>query len=85
VPLRPRNWRDLERRADELGVSFLRACVLLAAPGENVLQHVEDQLVMAALDEFGGQQNKAAQMLGISRRTMNYKLGKLGLRPVDGE
>ncbi len=36
--------------------------------------------ILAALDEAGGNQTKAAEMLGLPRRTLAYKMARLGIR-----
>lgn len=41
---------------------------------EGDLNHVERQMIFQALERFGGNQGKAAQALGISRRTLIRKL-----------
>jgi len=44
------------------------------APLNGDLNQVERQMIFQALDKFGGNQGKAAQSLGISRRTLIRKL-----------
>jgi two-component system, NtrC family, response regulator AtoC len=44
------------------------------------LQAIERQNVIAALQECGGNQTKAALKLGISRRALIHKMDKFGLR-----
>src|SRR5215510_6726189 len=44
------------------------------APLDGDLNQVERQMIFQALDKFGGNQGKAAQSLGISRRTLIRKL-----------
>ncbi|MDH5477890.1 MAG: sigma-54 dependent transcriptional regulator [Nitrospinota bacterium] len=39
----------------------------------------EKSLILEALEKCGGRQNKAAQMLGVSERSMWYKIKKLGI------
>jgi DNA-binding NtrC family response regulator len=39
----------------------------------------ERQRILAALAACGGNQTRAAKLLGIARRTLTSKLGKLGL------
>src|SRR5262249_35725969 len=40
----------------------------------------ERQQIVAALAEFGGNQTKAAAKLGLPRRTLAYKIARLGIR-----
>jgi len=44
------------------------------APLEGDLSEVERQMIFSALERFGGNQGKAAEALGISRRTLLRKL-----------
>ena len=71
-----------ERVCDEPGPRA-RAPVILA-PEDNVdrrLAELEQSALVAALDECGGNQTRAAQKLGISRRAFVYRLEKHGLKP----
>jgi two-component system, NtrC family, response regulator AtoC len=45
----------------------------------NELQGIERQRILEALEQCGGNQTRAAEALGISRRTLVYRLGDLGL------
>ncbi|HUH03892.1 MAG TPA: sigma-54 dependent transcriptional regulator, partial [Kofleriaceae bacterium] len=45
------------------------------------IAEVERATIVAALEEFGGNQTRAAQKLGVSRRSLIYKLEKYGLKP----
>ncbi len=44
------------------------------------LEEAEKQLIVQALDTHGGNRTKAAEQLGISRRTLHRKLNEYGLR-----
>ena len=44
------------------------------------LADVERAAIVAALDACGGNQTRAAQRLGLSRRALIYKLEKYGLK-----
>jgi DNA-binding NtrC family response regulator len=44
------------------------------------LDVVEKRLIMQALEKVGGNQTQAARFLGISRRTLAYRLEKYGFR-----
>jgi len=48
-----------------------------------VLEDIERQLIIRALDENKGSQTAAASSLGLKRSTLRYKLEKYGL--VSGE
>ncbi len=45
------------------------------------LRDVETQMIRRTLDETGGNRTKTAEILGISRRTLQLKLKKLGINP----
>ena len=49
------------------------------------LADIERMLIGQALDACGGNATRAAEMLGISFRSMRYRLDKLGFKDVDGE
>lgn len=44
------------------------------------LEAVEKELILRALEKFGGNQTRAAQYLDISRKTLIYRMEKFGLR-----
>jgi DNA-binding NtrC family response regulator len=50
---------------------------MLRARGE--LQEIERQRISGALEQCGGNQTRAAEALGISRRTLVSRLGELGV------
>jgi len=53
---------------------------------ESDLREFERKRILAALELFGGHQGKAAEHLGVSRRTLTNKLNDLGLpRPRKGK
>jgi DNA-binding NtrC family response regulator len=61
----------------------------LVAVGDGVdmrehIAHVERASIVAALEACGGNQTRAAQKLGVSRRALIYKLEKYGLKPAPG-
>ena len=45
------------------------------------IAEVERAAIVAALDASGGNQTRAAQKLGLSRRALIYKMEKYGLKP----
>jgi len=59
----------------------------LSASDANSLEEVEKDLIIKALKKTGGNQVKAARSLGISRRTLQYRMGKYGIsaRDIKGE
>jgi len=57
-------------------------------PDGSIRDHLRDQLadleraaIVEALENFGGNQTRTAQRLGISRRALIYKMERLGLKP----
>jgi two-component system, NtrC family, response regulator PilR len=52
---------------------------------DTCLADMERMLIGQALDACGGNATRAAEMLGISFRSMRYRLDKLGLRDADEE
>lgn len=53
---------------------FARATELSPVTKGSTLEEVERQMILQALDRMGGQHAKAAESLGISRRTLSRKL-----------
>lgn len=51
----------------------------IMARARNELQGIERQRILDALEQSGGNQTRAAEVLGISRRTLVYRLGELGV------
>jgi DNA-binding NtrC family response regulator len=49
-----------------------------------VLEEVELSLLRQALGRTGGNQTRAARLLGLSRDTLRYRVGKLGLGRPSG-
>ncbi len=50
------------------------------APGRS-LKEVEKEMILRTLEETGGNRTRAAQILGISRRTLQLKLKEYGVNP----
>jgi transcriptional regulator with GAF, ATPase, and Fis domain len=54
-------------------------------PPEGVnLDELERQLLVQALERAGGNQTQAAQLLGINRDQVRYRIEKFGLQPARG-
>jgi len=51
----------------------------ILARARNELQGIERQRILEALEQAGGNQTRAAEALGISRRTLVYRLSELGV------
>jgi two-component system response regulator PilR (NtrC family) len=51
---------------------------------DSVLHEYERTIVLRALDQAGGVRKKAASLLGITFRSLRYRLAKLGLDASDG-
>ncbi len=49
----------------------------------NSLDNIERNLIIRALKKSGGSQVEAAKTLGISRRKLQYRMGKYGISPKD--
>jgi two-component system NtrC family response regulator len=53
---------------------------------EVALEEIEKSLIRRALERMAGHQEKAARLLGLSRRTLQYRAGKFGmLNPAPDE
>jgi two-component system response regulator PilR (NtrC family) len=64
------------------------APVLLPQDGadlDNMLTHVEQRLIEQALDRVGGVQTKAASLLGLSPRSLRYRMSKLEIDSSDDD
>lgn len=53
--------------------------------GETILKNFEEEAIRTALQEYCGNRRQAAQALGISLRTLQYRLKELGLLNKEGE
>jgi len=51
----------------------------IMARARSELQGIERQRILDALEQSGGNQTRAAEVLGISRRTLVYRLSELGV------
>ncbi|MGE4504825.1 MAG: sigma-54-dependent transcriptional regulator [Desulfovibrionaceae bacterium] len=74
-------------RSDELGQELLPPQIQDASPqaapepreAAHVLENAEREALVQTLEQYGGHREKTADALGISRRTLQYKLKKYGL------
>lgn len=53
---------------------------LLNSHGTNILEHAERALIARALDEVGGKQVKAAEILGMTRATLRKRIDQYNLK-----
>ncbi|MBK9166814.1 MAG: sigma-54-dependent Fis family transcriptional regulator [Bryobacterales bacterium] len=61
--------------------SPFRGSLFIELPDHGIsLENVERELLVRALEKFGGNQTQAARYLDISRRTLIYRMEKHGLR-----
>ncbi|MCB1021276.1 MAG: sigma 54-interacting transcriptional regulator [Bryobacterales bacterium] len=56
------------------------AAAVAVAPGAASLEEVERSMLVQALEKADGNQTRAAEMLGISRDTLRYRIKKYNLR-----
>jgi DNA-binding NtrC family response regulator len=73
--------RGYEIGAHELGLPENRREHRRAPAGELRLDGLEREAILEALRKTGGHQQHAAEMLGISRRTLSRKLKQYGAEP----
>lgn len=74
-------------RSDELGPELLPPQIIAAVPATHpaprdvtyVLENAEREALVKTLEQFHGHREKTAEALGVSRRTLQYKLKKFGL------
>jgi DNA-binding NtrC family response regulator/pSer/pThr/pTyr-binding forkhead associated (FHA) protein len=78
-------------RLEDLPETILDDRAVGTRPPASVLDHIQEQIVsheraaiVAALDACGGNQTETAKRLGISRRTLIYRMEKHGLKPPPG-
>lgn len=57
----------------------------ISTNGDGILKVREEAAIRSALQEFRGNRRQAAQALGISLRTLQYRLKELGLACKEGE
>ncbi|HEY5925025.1 MAG TPA: sigma 54-interacting transcriptional regulator [Kofleriaceae bacterium] len=68
---------------DDRGVTATTSSSVLDHIQEQILSH-ERAAIVAALESCGGNQTETAKRLGISRRTLIYRMEKHGLKPPPG-
>jgi two-component system response regulator HydG len=66
----PDTIRELDKEAEKVGVDL--------TPGKS-LKEVEREMILRTLEETGGNRTHAADILGISRRTLQLKLKEYGV------
>ncbi len=87
----PGNVRELESLVERCVVLTRREVLHedLLPPGlkgdrgetlDELLESIEREMIIKALKEAGGVQTKAAEILGISFRSLRYRLKKLGMK-----
>ncbi|MDO9582812.1 MAG: sigma-54 dependent transcriptional regulator [Desulfomicrobium sp.] len=69
--------RDLPEHLATQGKALLPRHI--AQPGESPLETAERQALQETLRKYAGHRERTAQALGISRRTLQYRLKKYGL------
>lgn len=66
-------------RYNDLPDQMLAKSASTARGGKDVLKSVEREMIVKALNKHGGNRRQAAEELGFSRRTLQYKLKEFGL------
>lgn len=76
---------DLPDYLKEVQDSHQKPSLLVELPEEGIsLEAIERELILRALEKFGGNQTHAARYLDVSRRTLIYRMEKHGIRQ-DGD
>jgi DNA-binding NtrC family response regulator len=76
--LTTRDWIEPE---DLTGLARSAATTLFELPADGVtLEELERQLLMQALERSGGHQSRAAELLGLNRDQVRYRIEKFGLQ-----
>ena len=68
----PENLKELDQELRETRIDI--------AAGRS-LKEVEKEMILRTLEETGGNRTHAADILGISRRTLQLKLKEYGINP----
>jgi DNA-binding NtrC family response regulator len=80
--LMDREWLEPE---DFGGLTRSVASAQFKLPAEGLnLEEVERQLLVQALERAAGNQTRAAELLGINRDQVRYRIEKFGLQTVKG-
>jgi two-component system response regulator HydG len=66
----PDTLRDLEANEEQVGIDL--------TPGRS-LKEMEREMILRTLEETGGNRTRSAEILGISRRTLQLKLKEYGI------
>jgi two-component system response regulator HydG len=66
----PDTFRDLKAQEDQVGIDL--------TPGRS-LKEMEREMILRTLEEAGGNRTRSAEILGISRRTLQLKLKEYGI------
>jgi DNA-binding NtrC family response regulator len=67
-------------RVEDLPVALLETRCDAARPeDQQTLQGLEQRCILQALARTGGNRTRAARLLGITRRTLGYRIRKYGL------
>ena len=69
---------------DELPAQIVN-CITATQSGEGLLKQSETEMIRTALQKNRGNRRQASQALGISLRTLQYRLKELGLAGKDDE
>jgi DNA-binding NtrC family response regulator len=78
--LEARHFRGVASSSSEVGVSGSGRNVRITLPKEGVsLEHLEREIIRAALEATSGNVTRAAKFLSISRQTMMYRIKKHNL------
>jgi two-component system NtrC family response regulator len=67
---------ELSEKREEVEVEGF---IPLDAPLQKTLEEIEEKLIKRALNQCDNVQSRAAEILGISRHVMNYKMNKYGI------
>jgi DNA-binding NtrC family response regulator len=78
--LTTRDWIEPE---DLTGLARSPAPTAFALPATGVkLEDLERQFLIQALERSGGNQSRAAELLGLNRDQVRYRIEKFGLQPI---
>ncbi|MFH1434639.1 MAG: sigma 54-interacting transcriptional regulator, partial [Pseudomonadota bacterium] len=69
---------EIRKVLDEISESAYR----FSGSIRSKIAQTEEKEIVKALEACGGNQSRAARLLGITRRTLGYKIKKLGINPL---